>query len=76
MTFDIAEESAVALASVCRRLDGIALAIELAAPSGRMMSLQQSSKRIDDLRRADRRIAHATSLERSTIDAASRSAFD
>jgi non-specific serine/threonine protein kinase len=36
------------LASVCRRLDGIALAIELAAAQLRMMSLESLSGRLDD----------------------------
>jgi predicted ATPase/DNA-binding winged helix-turn-helix (wHTH) protein len=37
-----------AIASVCRRLDGIALAIELAAPQVRMMSLEDLNARLDD----------------------------
>ena len=36
------------MASICRRLDGIALAIELAAPKVRVMSLPELSKRLDD----------------------------
>jgi non-specific serine/threonine protein kinase len=36
------------IASVCRRLDGIALAIELAAPQVRMMSLEELNARLDD----------------------------
>jgi non-specific serine/threonine protein kinase len=46
--FDVTDRDAVALASICRRLDGIALAIELAAPKLRMMSLQELSRRLDD----------------------------
>jgi non-specific serine/threonine protein kinase len=37
-----------AIASICRRLDGIALAIELAAPQVRMMSLEELNARLDD----------------------------
>jgi non-specific serine/threonine protein kinase len=41
-------KDAAALASICRRLDGIALAIELAAPQVRMMSLQELNARLDN----------------------------
>lgn len=46
--FELTGQDADALASICRRLDGIALAIELAAPCLRMMSLPDLSRRIDD----------------------------
>lgn len=46
--FDVTDKDAAALASICRRLDGIALAIELAAPRVRMMSLEELSARLDD----------------------------
>src|SRR5262245_10541780 len=46
--FDVRGKDARALASICRRLDGIALAIELAAPRVRMMSLEELSRRLDD----------------------------
>jgi len=46
--FSVSGSDAAALASICRRLDGIALAIELAAPCVRMMSLQALSARLDD----------------------------
>ena len=46
--FDVTDNDAAALALICRRLDGIALAIELAAPRVRVMSLQELSQRIDD----------------------------
>lgn len=44
--FTIDGDNARAVASICRRLDGIALAIELAAPRLRMMSLSQLSERL------------------------------
>ena len=46
--FEVTEKDAAALASICRRLDGIALAIELAAPRMRVMSVQELSRRLDD----------------------------
>ena len=46
--FDVTDKDAAALASICRRLDGIALAIELAAPRVRVMSLEELSQRLDD----------------------------
>ena len=46
--FDVTGKDAAALALVCRRLDGIALAIELAAPRVRAMSLEELSTRIGD----------------------------
>ncbi|HSW26876.1 MAG TPA: tetratricopeptide repeat protein, partial [Burkholderiaceae bacterium] len=46
--FDVTGKDAAALALICRRLDGIALAIELAAPRVRAMSLEELSTRIAD----------------------------
>jgi predicted ATPase/DNA-binding winged helix-turn-helix (wHTH) protein len=46
--FEPTGKDAVALASICRRLDGIALAIELAAPQVRMMTLEELNARLDD----------------------------
>ena len=45
--FDVTAENAAALASVCRRLNGIPLAIELAAPRLRAMSLDEMDQRLD-----------------------------
>jgi non-specific serine/threonine protein kinase len=44
--FDVTDKDAATLASICRRLDGIALAIELAAPRLRVMSLEELSRRL------------------------------
>jgi non-specific serine/threonine protein kinase len=45
--FIVTSENVSALASICRRLDGIPLAIELAAPRVRSMSVEELSQRLD-----------------------------
>jgi len=45
--FRVASENAVSLASICYRLDGIPLAIELAAPRLRSMSVEELSQQLD-----------------------------
>lgn len=45
---EVGASDAAPLASICRRLDGIALAIELAAPRIRVMSIEELSHRLDD----------------------------
>src|SRR5438445_641990 len=42
------ERAATALARICRRLDGIPLAIELAATAARALSLEDLAARLDD----------------------------
>ena len=44
----VTHKDAAALMSICRRLDGIALAIELAAPRMRSMSVAELSTHLDD----------------------------
>ncbi len=46
--FEVAGVDVDALVSICRRLDGIALAIELAASQMRMLSVEALSQRLDD----------------------------
>jgi len=46
--FDVNKKNAPALAQICYRLDGIPLAIELAAARVKMMSVEQISARLDD----------------------------
>src|ERR1700675_541884 len=45
--FSVASGNAAPLASICHRLDGIPLAIELAAPRLRSMSVEELSQRLD-----------------------------
>jgi len=47
-TFTVTNDNAPALAQICHRLDGIPLAIELAAAKIRVLSLEQIAKRLDD----------------------------
>jgi predicted ATPase/DNA-binding XRE family transcriptional regulator len=46
--FKLTNENASALAQICHRLDGIPLAIELAAAKIRVLSIDQLAKRLDD----------------------------
>jgi non-specific serine/threonine protein kinase len=45
--FDLTAENASSIASICARLDGMPLAIELAAPRLRSMSVDELSERLD-----------------------------
>ena len=47
-TFRVTEQNAMALAGVCRQLDGIPLAIELAAARTRALSVENIAARLDD----------------------------
>ena len=47
-TFTLTEQNAPAVAQVCYRLDGIPLAIELAAARTKVLSVEQISARLDD----------------------------
>jgi predicted ATPase/class 3 adenylate cyclase len=46
--FSVTEQTASAVAEVCRRLDGIPLAIELAAARVRILGVEQIARRLDD----------------------------
>ena len=47
-TFKVTNDSAPFLAQICHRLDGIPLAIELAAAKIRVLSVEEIAKRLDD----------------------------
>ncbi|HSG44870.1 MAG TPA: adenylate/guanylate cyclase domain-containing protein, partial [Anaerolineales bacterium] len=47
-SFEVDKDSAPFLAQICYRLDGIPLAIELAAARVKILSVEQISKRLDD----------------------------
>ena len=47
-TFSVTDDNASAIAQICRRLDGIPLAIELAAAKIRVLSVDQIARRLDD----------------------------
>jgi predicted ATPase/class 3 adenylate cyclase len=46
--FMLTDENAPIVAEICRRLDGIALAIELAAPRVKVLAVEQLSRRLDE----------------------------
>jgi non-specific serine/threonine protein kinase len=46
--FEMTEANAPAIAQICQRLDGIALAIELAASRVKMLKVEQIATRLDD----------------------------
>jgi predicted ATPase/DNA-binding SARP family transcriptional activator len=48
-SFHVTDENAAEVASICERLDGLPLAIELAAPRMRIMSSGQLAERLDDI---------------------------
>ena len=48
-SFALSDENATAVLQVCRRLDGLPLAIELAAARMRMLSVSQLASRLDDI---------------------------
>jgi non-specific serine/threonine protein kinase len=70
-TFPVTPDNAATIADVCRRLDGIPLAIELAAARMKVLSIEQIQARLDDrfrlLTRTDRTIGRQRTLE-ATVD--------
>src|SRR5881396_891250 len=48
-SFELRDDNAVAIAHICQRLDGLPLAIELAAARARVLDPQQIATRLDDV---------------------------
>jgi predicted ATPase len=48
-SFELRDDNAAAIAHICRRLDGLPLAIELAAARARVLDPQQIAARLDDV---------------------------
>ena len=70
--FSLDEETAPAVAEICRRLDGIPLAIELAAARTRVLPPQEISRRLDDRFRLLKTESHGTLPRQQTL----RATFD
>jgi predicted ATPase/DNA-binding CsgD family transcriptional regulator len=68
--FVLDEPGALALARICRRLDGIPLAIELAATAARAMSLDDIALRLDDRFHLLQAAVRTTSRRHHTLRAA------
>ena len=70
-SFDLLDGNAAAIVQICRRLDGLPLAIELAAARARILDPQQIATRLDDvfglLTSADRHTPPRHRTLRSTI---------
>ena len=47
-TFALGSDNAAAVAGICRKLEGVPLAIELAAPRARRLSVDELNERLDD----------------------------
>ncbi|MDE3091465.1 MAG: hypothetical protein KGJ80_19020, partial [Chloroflexota bacterium] len=62
-TFALTQQNVFAVAQICRRLDGIPLAIELAAARVRLLTIEQIAHRLDDALRLLAR-SNATTLPR------------
>jgi predicted ATPase/class 3 adenylate cyclase len=67
--FAITDDNAQAIADICRRLDGIPLAIELAAPRVRVMNPRQLRERLDARFRVLTRASHDVLERQQTLRA-------
>ena len=68
-SFRVTDENAAAVAEVCRRLDGLPLAIELAAARVTALTPQQIAERLDDCFRLLGRARHAALPRHETLRA-------
>lgn len=68
--FELTEENAGAIAEICRRLDGIPLAIELAAARAKVLNPEQIAERLEDRFRLLRGGKKGGSSRQQTLEAA------
>jgi predicted ATPase/DNA-binding NarL/FixJ family response regulator len=68
-TFALTEQNASAVAQVCYRLDGIPLAIELAAARAKVLSAEQIASRLDDSFRLLKTESRTTDPRQRTLKA-------
>ena len=74
--FAVTDQNAPALANICRRLDGIALAIELAAARVRSMSVEEVNQRLNQRFALLRGGARTVPLRQQTLRAAIDWSYD
>lgn len=75
-SFALTEQNATTVAEVCRRLDGVALAIELAAARVGLLSVAEIAGRLDDCFRLLVGVAPTAIPRQQTLDAAVRWSWD
>ncbi len=66
--FEINETTANAVAEICRRLDGIPLAIELAAARARSIDVNEIARRLDERFRLLKAVRRASDPRHQTLD--------
>ncbi len=74
--FELGGENAAAVTEICHRLDGIPLAIELAAARVRMLSVEQIKAKLDDRLRLLTRGARTTLSRHQTLRATIQWSYD
>lgn len=74
--FRLTSRNAGTVASICRHLDGVPLALELAAAQARVMPLEEMERRLDDRFRLLRHGAATTNPHHVTLEGAIAWSFD
>ena len=74
--FAVTDQNSAAIANICRRLDGIALAIELAAARVRSMSIEDINRRLDQRLAVLSEPSRTLPLRQQTLRAAIDWSFD
>jgi predicted ATPase/DNA-binding CsgD family transcriptional regulator len=75
-TFEMNEHNALAVARVCRELDGMPLAVELAAARARVLSVEQIASRLEDCFRLLRSDSRTAPPRQKTLRAAMKWSHD